>query len=170
MCSHFPYLIITRLPQKNNLLWSLYYLFNFLNNFYFQFSASQLTNLTDRQIILLNQMNQIDSWWKFGCGAGFEKEFVITEAWTHSPWRGAAYRWSELSVIPLSFSDSPCTTYLIKMGIAYCRTSGFTWMPPTPEAPSSVRSIGRSWTGSNWLTPSTSIPINGLIWSFTNFA
>ena len=37
---------------------------------------------------------------------GSKKEFV-TEAWAHGPGHGAAYRWSELSVIPLSYSGAP---------------------------------------------------------------
>ena len=41
---------------------------------------------------------------------GSEKEFVVTEAWTHGPGHGAVYQCLEPSVIPLSYPGAPTLT------------------------------------------------------------
>ena len=64
----------------------------------------QKTNLTDK---VSNQINQIESWRKHWCCAWVQKEFVVTEAWTHSPGHGTLYQYSEPSVIPLSYPSTP---------------------------------------------------------------
>ena len=38
---------------------------------------------------------------------GYEKEFIVTEAWTHVPGHGIVYWCSELAVIPLSYPCDP---------------------------------------------------------------
>ena len=38
---------------------------------------------------------------------GSEKQFVVTEALTHTPGHGAVYQCSEQSVIPLSYPGAP---------------------------------------------------------------
>ena len=52
---------------------------------------------------------------------GPEKEFFITEAWTHGPGpgHGAVYQWKELSVIPLSYSGAPNWTKTTELNYTY---------------------------------------------------
>ena len=70
-----------------------------------------MTNLTDKKIVS-NQINQIESWISVDVVLGSEKEFVVTEAWTHGPGHGAVYQWKEPSVIPLSYSGAPVEQFI----------------------------------------------------------
>ena len=59
---------------------------NYLFNFLFHNSHDKF----DRQIIVLNQINQIDSRKSIDVVLGSNKEFVVTEVQTHSPGHSAA--------------------------------------------------------------------------------
>ena len=72
---------------------------------------------------------------------GSKKEFVITEAWTHGPGHGVAYRWSEPSVIPLSYSGTPGP--IGKINVRYSRTTLFqSSLAFTPSISNTALSVG----------------------------
>ena len=76
---------------------------SFVFNFLFHNSKEKF----DRQIIVSNQINQIESWRKCRCCAWVQKRVCHHSGLNSQPGHGTAYQWSELSVIPLSFSGTP---------------------------------------------------------------
>ena len=81
----------------------------FLKNRFFIFNSlfHNSCDKFDRQILVLNQINQIESWRKHRCCAGSEKEFVVTKAPNSQPRTWHSILMSRASVTPLSYSGAP---------------------------------------------------------------